>query len=47
MKLSYMYHNSLNNNLEKGQTKSGQLGDWLVTKTFFIRMQSKKIKKKN
>ena len=32
--------------LRKGQTKSGQLGDWLVTKIFFIFMKLKKLKKK-
>ena len=38
--------NEVNHNLEKGDTKSGQLEDWLVKKTFYICVQSKKFKKK-
>ena len=35
----------MHNTLEQGQTKSGQLGDWLVKKNIFICMQSKKLQK--
>ena len=38
--LSYLDHN-----LEYGQTKSGQLGDWLVKEKKKLCMQSKKLKK--
>ena len=35
----------MHDSLEYGQTKSGQLGDWLVKKNIFICMQSKKLQK--